>query len=194
MLSVTSSAEYCEQYVAYACRMSRLLNSPGDDAYYQPFHSLTKNVFTLFIRIPINIIITHTANIKLIFLSDVCVQKCLSSSTLSSCLLRPPDGVPFTWWLGRANEKHSYWGGSGPGIQKCACGIEHNCTDPKHYCNCDADLRAWWVYPHSATQLSCIVLQTSLWFHPTDSNPHYPHSVFEWKLVPNPDQPFTVLS
>lgn len=29
MLSVTSSAEYCEQYVAYACRMSRLLNSPG---------------------------------------------------------------------------------------------------------------------------------------------------------------------
>ncbi|TWW73428.1 contactin-associated protein-like 2b [Takifugu flavidus] len=81
MLSVTSSAEYCEQYVAYACRMSRLLNSP--------------------------------------------------------------DGVPFTWWIGRANERHSYWGGSGPGIQKCSCGIEHNCTDPKHYCNCDADLRAW---------------------------------------------------
>lgn len=52
-------------------------------------------------------------------------------------------GVPFTWWVGRANERHSYWGGSGPGIQKCSCGIEHNCTDPKHYCNCDADLRAW---------------------------------------------------
>nr|XP_046264880.1 contactin-associated protein-like 2b [Scatophagus argus] len=81
VLSVTSSAEYCEQYVAYACRMSRLLNAP--------------------------------------------------------------DGFPFTWWVGRANEKHSYWGGSGPGVQKCACGIEHNCTDPKHYCNCDADLRTW---------------------------------------------------
>uniref|UniRef100_A0A665V546 Contactin-associated protein-like 2 n=1 Tax=Echeneis naucrates TaxID=173247 RepID=A0A665V546_ECHNA len=53
------------------------------------------------------------------------------------------DGVPFTWWVGRANERHSYWGGSGPGIQKCSCGIEHNCTDPKHYCNCDADLRSW---------------------------------------------------
>uniref|UniRef100_A0A672ZSF8 Contactin associated protein like 2b n=1 Tax=Sphaeramia orbicularis TaxID=375764 RepID=A0A672ZSF8_9TELE len=52
-------------------------------------------------------------------------------------------GVPLTWWLGRANEKHSYWGGSGPGIQKCSCGIEHNCTDPKYYCNCDADLRTW---------------------------------------------------
>uniref|UniRef100_A0A4W6C390 Contactin associated protein 2b n=1 Tax=Lates calcarifer TaxID=8187 RepID=A0A4W6C390_LATCA len=53
------------------------------------------------------------------------------------------NGVPFTWWVGRANERHSYWGGSGPGIQKCSCGIEHNCTDPKHYCNCDADLRTW---------------------------------------------------
>uniref|UniRef100_A0A8C4D8H5 Contactin associated protein like 2b n=1 Tax=Dicentrarchus labrax TaxID=13489 RepID=A0A8C4D8H5_DICLA len=79
VLSVTSSAEYCEQYVAYACRMSRLLNTP--------------------------------------------------------------DGVAFTWWVGRANERHSYWGGSGPGIQKCSCGIEHNCTDPRHFCNCDADLK-----------------------------------------------------
>ncbi|XP_068605403.1 contactin-associated protein-like 2 [Brachionichthys hirsutus] len=81
LLSVTSSAESCEQYIAYTCKMSRLLNSP--------------------------------------------------------------DGVPLTWWVGKANERHSYWGGSGPGIQKCACGIEHNCTDPKHDCNCDADLRSW---------------------------------------------------
>uniref|UniRef100_A0A668AVZ0 Contactin associated protein 2 n=1 Tax=Myripristis murdjan TaxID=586833 RepID=A0A668AVZ0_9TELE len=81
MFSITSSAEYCEQHIAYACRMSRLLNTP--------------------------------------------------------------DGVPFTWWVGRANEKHSYWGGSGPGIQKCSCGIERNCTNPKHYCNCDADQRQW---------------------------------------------------
>uniref|UniRef100_A0A8C7X6B3 Contactin associated protein 2b n=1 Tax=Oryzias sinensis TaxID=183150 RepID=A0A8C7X6B3_9TELE len=75
----SQSSESCEQFVAYACRMSRLLNSP--------------------------------------------------------------DGVPFTWWVGRANEKHFYWGGSGPGIQKCACGIENNCTDPGHFCNCDAELK-----------------------------------------------------
>uniref|UniRef100_UPI0037E7851E contactin-associated protein-like 2 n=1 Tax=Semicossyphus pulcher TaxID=241346 RepID=UPI0037E7851E len=81
VLSVTNSAGYCEQYVAYACRMSRLLNTP--------------------------------------------------------------EGAPFTWWVGRANERHSYWGGSGPGIQKCSCGIERNCTDPKYFCNCDADLRTW---------------------------------------------------
>ncbi len=54
------------------------------------------------------------------------------------------DGSPSTWWFGRGNEKHFYWGGSGPGVQKCACGIDRNCTDPRYYCNCDADLRQWW--------------------------------------------------
>ncbi|TTC44339.1 Contactin-associated protein-like 5 [Bagarius yarrelli] len=53
------------------------------------------------------------------------------------------DGPPYTWWVGRGNEKHFYWGGSAPGIQKCACGIERNCTDPNFYCNCDADKRHW---------------------------------------------------
>uniref|UniRef100_A0A672KQF6 Contactin-associated protein-like 2 n=1 Tax=Sinocyclocheilus grahami TaxID=75366 RepID=A0A672KQF6_SINGR len=79
--AVTSSAEFCEQHVAYTCYKSRLLNSP--------------------------------------------------------------DGSPSTWWVGRGNEKHFYWGGSGPGVQKCACGIERNCTDARYYCNCDADLRQW---------------------------------------------------
>lgn len=27
--AVTSSAEHCEQYVSYFCKMSRLLNTPG---------------------------------------------------------------------------------------------------------------------------------------------------------------------
>ncbi|XP_062843349.1 contactin-associated protein-like 2b [Trichomycterus rosablanca] len=81
MNAVTSNAKHCEQYVAYTCRMSRLLNSP--------------------------------------------------------------DESPYTWWVGRGNEKHFYWGGSGPGIQKCSCGIERNCTDPKYFCNCDADQRQW---------------------------------------------------
>uniref|UniRef100_A0A8C2AYR5 Contactin associated protein 2 n=1 Tax=Cyprinus carpio TaxID=7962 RepID=A0A8C2AYR5_CYPCA len=79
--AITNSAEHCEQHVAYACRMSRLLNTP--------------------------------------------------------------DGTPYTWWVGRGNEKHFYWGGSVPGIQKCACGIERNCTDSKYYCNCDADQKQW---------------------------------------------------
>ncbi|XP_029955824.1 contactin-associated protein-like 2a [Salarias fasciatus] len=79
--AITTSAEYCEQQIAYNCRMSRLLNTP--------------------------------------------------------------DGTPYTWWVGRGSEKHFYWGGSGPGIQKCACGIDRNCTDPKYDCNCDADAKQW---------------------------------------------------
>ncbi|XP_047424668.1 contactin-associated protein-like 2a isoform X2 [Mugil cephalus] len=79
--AITTSAEYCEQQIAYSCRMSRLLNTP--------------------------------------------------------------DGTPFTWWVGRGSEKHFYWGGSAPGIQKCACGIDKNCVDPKYDCNCDADFRQW---------------------------------------------------
>lgn len=82
IFAITSSAEYCEQYISYNCRMSRILNNPDD-------------------------------------------------------------GSPYTWWIGRGNEKHTYWGGSGPGIQKCACGIERNCTDAKYYCNCDADQKQW---------------------------------------------------
>nr|XP_020462117.1 contactin-associated protein-like 2 isoform X2 [Monopterus albus]XP_020462118.1 contactin-associated protein-like 2 isoform X2 [Monopterus albus] len=79
--AITTSAEYCEQQIAYSCQKSRLLNTP--------------------------------------------------------------DGTPYTWWVGRGSEKHFYWGGSGPGIQKCACGIDRNCTDPKYDCNCDADLPQW---------------------------------------------------
>ncbi|XP_062841323.1 contactin-associated protein-like 2a [Trichomycterus rosablanca] len=81
MGAVTDAADHCEQHVAYACRSSRLLNTP--------------------------------------------------------------DGTPYTWWVGRGNEKHFYWGGSAPGIQKCSCGIERNCVDPKHQCNCDADHKQW---------------------------------------------------
>ncbi|KAM7325708.1 hypothetical protein ACRRTK_015961 [Alexandromys fortis] len=68
--------------------------------------------------------------------------------------LRVSDGSPYTWWVGKANEKHYYWGGSEPGIQKCACGIERNCTDPKYYCNCDADYKQWKKFQDSAAD-SC---------------------------------------
>uniref|UniRef100_A0A7N6BMN7 Contactin associated protein 2 n=1 Tax=Anabas testudineus TaxID=64144 RepID=A0A7N6BMN7_ANATE len=69
--AITTSAEYCEQQIAYSCQKSRLLNTP--------------------------------------------------------------DGTPYTWWVGRGR----------PGIQKCACGIDRNCTDPKYDCNCDADHSQW---------------------------------------------------
>ncbi|XP_037228520.1 contactin-associated protein-like 4 [Falco rusticolus] len=53
------------------------------------------------------------------------------------------DGVPLSWWIGRTNETQTYWGGSLPAAQKCACGLEGNCIDSQHYCNCDADRDEW---------------------------------------------------
>ncbi|XP_015414266.1 PREDICTED: contactin-associated protein-like 4 [Myotis davidii] len=53
------------------------------------------------------------------------------------------DGTPLSWWVGRTNETHTYWGGSSPDPQKCACGLEGNCVDSQYYCNCDADRNEW---------------------------------------------------
>ncbi|KAK5877438.1 hypothetical protein CesoFtcFv8_024941 [Champsocephalus esox] len=34
--SITTSAEYCEQLISYSCRMSRLLNTPGETHLHSP--------------------------------------------------------------------------------------------------------------------------------------------------------------
>ncbi|XP_043916578.1 contactin-associated protein-like 5 [Protopterus annectens] len=60
-----------------------------------------------------------------------------------SRLFNSPSVMPFTWWVGRNNERHAYWGGSIPGIQQCACGLEENCLDIRFFCNCDADKEEW---------------------------------------------------
>ncbi|XP_072881480.1 contactin-associated protein-like 5 isoform X2 [Hemitrygon akajei] len=60
-----------------------------------------------------------------------------------SRLLNTQDGTPFTWWIGRTNEKHVYWGSSSSGDQKCACRLEKSCLDTKHHCNCDAAGDKW---------------------------------------------------
>ncbi|KAM5326786.1 contactin-associated protein-like 5 isoform 2-T2 [Glossophaga mutica] len=60
-----------------------------------------------------------------------------------SRLLNTPDGVPFTWWIGRSKERHPYWGGAPPGVQRCECGLDEICLDIRHFCNCDADKDEW---------------------------------------------------
>ncbi|XP_059494876.1 contactin-associated protein 1 isoform X2 [Stegostoma tigrinum] len=74
--------------------------------------------------------------------AEYCEQG-ISFSCYRSRLLNSPSGLPFSWWLGRGFEKHFYWGGATPGSQRCACGMEKSCTDPKYFCNCDADYRQW---------------------------------------------------
>lgn len=53
------------------------------------------------------------------------------------------DGRPFSYWIGRNNESHYYWGGTFREVQKCGCAINQTCVDPKFQCNCDADYRQW---------------------------------------------------
>ncbi|KAM9206276.1 contactin-associated protein-like 3 [Dugong dugon] len=74
--------------------------------------------------------------------ADHCHQE-LTFHCKKSRLSSARDGTPLSWWVGRTNETHSYWGGSLPEAQKCTCGLEGNCLDSQYYCNCDADRNEW---------------------------------------------------
>ncbi|XP_037537320.1 contactin-associated protein-like 4 [Nematolebias whitei] len=76
--------------------------------------------------------------------SEHCEQE-LSYLCRKSRLLNTPEGSPFSWWLGGPSpgRVQTYWGGAHPGSQQCACGLQGDCVDPQHYCNCDADRTEW---------------------------------------------------
>ncbi|KAM6919785.1 LOW QUALITY PROTEIN: contactin-associated protein-like 4 [Lycodopsis pacificus] len=76
--------------------------------------------------------------------SEHCEQE-LSYHCRKSRLLNTPEGSPFSWWLGGpgAGRVQTYWGGAQPGSQQCVCGLQGDCVDPQHYCNCDADRIEW---------------------------------------------------
>uniref|UniRef100_A0A672JQQ9 Contactin associated protein like 3 n=1 Tax=Salarias fasciatus TaxID=181472 RepID=A0A672JQQ9_SALFA len=76
--------------------------------------------------------------------SEHCEQQ-LSYHCRKSRLLNTPEGSPFSWWLGGPGpgRVQTYWGGAQPGSQQCACGLQGDCVDLQHYCNCDADRAEW---------------------------------------------------
>ncbi|XP_070830443.1 contactin-associated protein-like 4 [Chaetodon trifascialis] len=76
--------------------------------------------------------------------SEHCEQE-LAYHCRKSRLLNTPEGSPFSWWLGGPGpgRVQTYWGGAQPGSQQCACGLQGDCVDPQHYCNCDADRVEW---------------------------------------------------
>ncbi|XP_005796764.1 contactin-associated protein 1 [Xiphophorus maculatus] len=71
-------------------------------------------------------------------------EQWIDYSCYKSRLLNTPDGRPFSYWIGRNNESHYYWGGTFREVQKCGCAINQTCVDPKFQCNCDADYRQWY--------------------------------------------------
>ncbi|XP_037349505.1 contactin-associated protein-like 3 isoform X2 [Talpa occidentalis] len=74
--------------------------------------------------------------------ADHCHQE-LAFHCKKSRLSTRNNGTPVSWWVGRTNETHTYWGGSLPDAQKCTCGLEGNCIDSQYYCNCDAARNEW---------------------------------------------------
>ncbi|XP_041647348.1 contactin-associated protein-like 4 [Cheilinus undulatus] len=76
--------------------------------------------------------------------SEHCEQE-LSYHCRKSRLLNTPEGSPFSWWVGGPGpgQIQTYWGGALPGTRQCACGLQDNCVDSNHYCNCDADNDQW---------------------------------------------------
>ncbi|XP_031139813.1 contactin-associated protein-like 4 isoform X1 [Sander lucioperca] len=76
--------------------------------------------------------------------SEHCEQE-LSYHCRKSRLLNTPEGTPFSWWVGGLGpgQVQTYWGGALPGSRQCACGLQDNCLDSNHYCNCDADHDQW---------------------------------------------------
>uniref|UniRef100_A0A670Z7Q0 Contactin associated protein family member 4 n=1 Tax=Pseudonaja textilis TaxID=8673 RepID=A0A670Z7Q0_PSETE len=74
--------------------------------------------------------------------AEQCEQE-LAYHCKKSRLSNKQNGIPFSWWIGKVNDTQTYWGGSTPDVQKCACGIEGNCIDSQHDCNCDADRNEW---------------------------------------------------
>ena len=57
-------------------------------------------------------------------------------------------GTDFAYWLNRAHQKMSHWGGARPGqTQTCACynTSPRSCADQRYKCNCDINDSAWRV-------------------------------------------------
>uniref|UniRef100_A0A3B4GET7 Contactin associated protein like 3 n=1 Tax=Pundamilia nyererei TaxID=303518 RepID=A0A3B4GET7_9CICH len=77
--------------------------------------------------------------------SEHCEQE-LSYHCKMSRLLNTPEGSPLSWWFGGpgTGRVQTYWGGAQPGSQQCACGLQGDCVDLQHYCNCDADRMEWY--------------------------------------------------
>uniref|UniRef100_A0A8C9SE52 Contactin associated protein 1 n=1 Tax=Scleropages formosus TaxID=113540 RepID=A0A8C9SE52_SCLFO len=81
--------------------------------------------------------VTALANV-----SEYCEQW-IEFACYKSRLLNSPSGRPYSYWIGRHGESQVYWGGSFPGVQRCACAINSTCVDPRFFCNCDADYRRY---------------------------------------------------
>lgn len=105
----------------------------------QRFHSEKSAVMFLFPLLFVDERLPHT---------DVKVDLVPAASLVHLWCCLFSEGSPFSWWLGGrgSGRLQTYWGGAQPGSRQCACGLQGDCVDPHHYCNCDADRMDWYWY------------------------------------------------
>lgn len=77
---------------------------------------------------------------------QVSVHLCDCVPKEDSCGVCFSEGAPFSWWVGGSapGQAQHFWGGARPGSHQCACGLQQNCLDSNHFCNCDADSDQWY--------------------------------------------------
>lgn len=76
----------------------------------------------------------------LIAQSDHCRQFISYRCFESKLMLSPTSSVV---WMGGSNLVTDHWPGAPAGSQKCACGVNGACADPRLPCNCDIGDKTW---------------------------------------------------
>lgn len=92
------------------------------------------------------IIQTQEECLKMPKQGEVLVHLCDCVLKEDSCGVCFPEGAPLSWWVGgpAPGQVQHFWGGAQPGSHQCACGLQQNCLDSNHFCNCDADYDQWY--------------------------------------------------
>ncbi|KAG7273017.1 hypothetical protein CRUP_011901, partial [Coryphaenoides rupestris] len=108
--AILSQSEGCEQELTYYCRKSRLLNTLGGSPFSWWSRSTSSNQGqTQWVGVSPGT--QHWAGV--------------GSSPGSQ------------QWAG-VSPGSQHWVGSSAGSQLCACGLQHDCLDTQHHCNCDS--------------------------------------------------------
>ncbi|KAL4707615.1 hypothetical protein ACJJTC_014720 [Scirpophaga incertulas] len=127
----------CSQRLHYACRRSRLLNSPSDEGSFQPFAWWVSRGGQR---------MDHWAGAPPGSRMCRCgvAGGCVDPTKWCNCdAERAPHGEQATLYtlhsVSRGGQRMDHWAGAPPGSRMCRCGVAGGCVDPTKWCNCDAE-------------------------------------------------------
>lgn len=145
--ALANASQHCEQWIEFSCYNSRLLNTAGEglgrggratELDRTPIGARGRGNQRFLLGL-MNIQARRWAGQK----GRSGAHRLVEGWGLKTAYVSSSGGYPYSFWMGRNEEQHFYWGGSQPGIQRCACGLDRSCVDPALHCNCDADQPQW---------------------------------------------------